>query len=319
MPRTCFAARWRTPDVEILMHGSDYDLRLLDRDLQIGPRRLFDTQVAATLLGETSLGLSALLEQHLGIKLAKKYQRADWAARPLPDDMLQYAVHDTAHLHALVDLLDAALEKAGRRHWAEEEFGLLEEIGWVDDGPDDPVGRVKAARKLPVRVVARLRELLVWRDAVARELDRAPFRVVDNRTLIALSEDPPSRVEDLRDRKGFSKSLADKRGNEVLDALRSVEDVPDSELTGYPRGLHRGPGRPPPEVEEQVDQLKRFRNAKADELNLPRGSLFPNATLISVALAEPSTTDDLRSIAGVKQWQIDVAGEDLLTALKPKA
>ena len=88
------------------------------------------------------LGLSPLLERHLGIKLSKKYQRADWARRPLPDDMIEYAASDTRHLSSLVDILSDALDQAGRTEWALEEFSLLEAIRWEDEGPTDPVVRV---------------------------------------------------------------------------------------------------------------------------------------------------------------------------------
>lgn len=312
--RELLAGPLQDPDVQILMHGSDYDLRLLDRDLGIRPRNLFDTQVAATLLGETRLGLSALLEKHLDVRLSKKYQRADWASRPLSDDMLEYAVHDTAHLHGLVDLLDAALRDAGRRGWADEEFALLEEIQWVDPPEEDPVARIKAARKLPVRQVARLRALLDWRDGVAREMDRAPFRVADNRVLVELALDPPASVADLRDRKGFSNRLADRRGEEILERIGAVDAEPEDALEGFPR-RPRGPGRPPPEVETVVDRLKDFRNRKADELELPRGTLFPNASLLAIAEAQPGSMDELAAVDGLRRWQVEVAGQELLGAL----
>jgi ribonuclease D len=106
------------PAVEVLMHGADYDLRLLDRDLGIRVRGLFDTQAAGALLGEASLGLAALLERHVGVTLEKKYQRADWARRPLPEAMLEYAASDTRHLHRLSSHMRTALVEAGRLEWA---------------------------------------------------------------------------------------------------------------------------------------------------------------------------------------------------------
>jgi len=305
------------PDVRILMHGSDYDLRLLDRDLSIRPTSLFDTQVAASLLGESSLGLSALLEKHLDVKLSKKFQRADWAKRPLPEGMLQYAVLDTAYLHTLVDLLAEALERAGRQAWADEEFSLLEQIGWEDDGPVDPIARVKKARRLPVRQVARMRALLEWRDEVAREMDRAPFRVADDRILLHLADDPPREVEALRELKGFSTSLAESRGSEVLERLAAIDAQPEDALVPFPRSATRGPGRPPPEIEERFERLKVFRNRKADELGIARGTLFPNASLLEIATRNPDTLEALTQIPVLKRWQLEVAADGLLRALQP--
>src|SRR5690606_21171932 len=99
---------------EIVFHDADYDLRLLHRDFGLEVRGLFDTKIAAELLGEPGLGLASLLERHVGLTIPKKYQRADWARRPLPPDMLEYAAEDTRHLPQLRDALREALEKKGR-------------------------------------------------------------------------------------------------------------------------------------------------------------------------------------------------------------
>ena len=114
------------PTVEIVMHGADYDLRLLDRDLGIRMQGLFDTQVAASILGESALGLQALLEGRLSVTLSKKFQRADWAERPLTEGMLDYAADDTRHLMKLADLLVADLEVAARHGLGLEECRALE-------------------------------------------------------------------------------------------------------------------------------------------------------------------------------------------------
>ena len=110
------------PAVEVVFHDADYDLRILDRDYGFHARHLFDTRIAAHLLGEPAVGLAALLEKHVGVTLDKKYQRADWSRRPLPPEMLEYAATDTRYLLALREQLRAALEARGRLSWAEEEF-----------------------------------------------------------------------------------------------------------------------------------------------------------------------------------------------------
>ncbi|NNM33259.1 MAG: ribonuclease D, partial [Gemmatimonadetes bacterium] len=112
---------FENPDVEVVMHGAAYDLRLIRRDLSIELTGLRDTQVAASLLGEPSVGLQALLERHLGVRVSKKHQRADWARRPLTDEMIDYAASDTRHLHELAQIMDEKLDAMDRRSWAEEE------------------------------------------------------------------------------------------------------------------------------------------------------------------------------------------------------
>ena len=127
------------PGIEIVFHDADYDLRLLQQDYQWHVRNIFDTRIAAQLLGLRAFGLAALLERYFGVKLDKKHQRADWSMRPLTQGMLDYAAQDTIHLLELRDKLERELERAGRLDWAREEFSLLEGTAWADGGADDTV------------------------------------------------------------------------------------------------------------------------------------------------------------------------------------
>ena len=302
------------PDVEILMHGADFDLRLLSRDLGIRLRGLSDTQIYASLIGEQALGLQSLLEDRLGVKLSKKYQRADWARRPLSESMLEYAAEDTRHLHELTELLRTDIRKLGREEWADEEAEALERVADEDhdEEPVDPVTRVKGARDLSPRQVTALREALEWRDEIAREKDRAPFRVIGERPLTEAVARKPSRVEELLDIKGFPKGLARSEGKELLRRLDAVTRMSDSELTPYPQSENRGPGRPPPEVEARFRRLKKIRNRVAGELELPRGTLLSNAVLTEIAREEPRNRDQLLAVEGMRSWKADVLGDELL-------
>lgn len=305
------------PEVEVVMHGADFDLRLLRRDLGIELRGLFDTQIAAQLLGEAGVGLAALLEARLGVAVSKKHQRADWAHRPLADEMLEYAANDTRHLPALADILKEDLERRGRASWVEEECRLLERSASAeaDEEPEDPVTRVKGARRLPPREVTALRKALEWRDELARRRDRAPFRVVGDQSLLAVATSRPRNPDELRKIKGFPRSLAKGEGRDLLEIVQAVEELPDSELEPYPPPSRRGPGRPPPEVEARLDKLKDARNRRADELGLDRGALVPNATLLAVAMRVPKSVDALAAVDGIRRWQAEVVGPDLLRAL----
>lgn len=305
------------PAVEVIMHGADYDIRLLHRDLDIQVRGLFDTQVAAAMLGERALGLASLLESHLDVRLSKKYQRADWARRPIPDDMLEYAADDTRYLHDLADLLRNRLEATGRRSWAEEEFEDLESVRFEEDEDEDPVVRVKRARELPPREVAALREALEWRDRVARERDRAPFRIAGDDALLSAVQARPENVSELADVRGFNGGLARSEGSALIERLQHIQSLPEDRLVPYPRRSRNGGGRPPPEVEEVADRLKDVRNTTATALDIDRGTLLSNSTILDIATATPRTAEELRRVPGVKSWQVDVMGEDLLRALRP--
>ena len=169
------------PAREIILHGADYDLRLLRRDAGLRVRGLFDTQVAAMLLGERELGLQALVGKYLGRTLTKKFQRADWAHRPLPPAMLAYAVEDVAVLEPLRDRLATELRARGRWAWAEEEFRAREEVEPARDGTDpDAYLRLKGAGALAPAALAILRPLYAWRERVAAARDQPPFRVLAN-------------------------------------------------------------------------------------------------------------------------------------------
>jgi len=318
-PSELLGAPLEHPDVPIIMHGADFDLRLLSRDLGIRLRGLVDTQISAALLSEEGLGLAALLKARLDVHVSKKYQRADWAERPLTEGMLEYAANDTRHLVELSNILLGELDAAGRRSWAEEECLALEEIAdrpTEPETPDDPVIRVKGARDLDPRQVTALREALMWRDEIARARDRAPFRVIGDPPLIEAVARRARTVQELMEIKAFPRGLAREAGKDLLQRLQAVTEMADEELTPYPRGVRRGPGRPPPELEPVVDRLKAVRNRAADDLGLPRGTLLANGVLLTIARKEPANLVDLLAVEGMRKWKVDVVGDQLLKALR---
>ena len=226
--------------VEVVLHDADYDLRLLARDYGVRVTHLFDTKLAAQILGEPQIGLASLLEKHLGVKLDKKHQRADWAQRPLPDDMIAYAAEDTKHLPRLRDVLRRLLEQTGRLHWAEEEFRIRVQVDAASTGSDpDAWLRLKNTRDLKPRHLAALRELHGWREATAAERDVAPFRVMANETLVEIARRLPERLDQLHGIPGLSEALIRRRGNAILDAVARARALPESDLPVRPRG----PGR----------------------------------------------------------------------------
>ena len=301
------------PGTEVVFHDADYDLRILDRDYGVRARRLFDTRIAAQFLGEPAIGLAALLEKHLGMRLDKKYQRADWSRRPLPPEMLDYAATDTRHLPALRDKLREALEEKGRLPWAEEEFTRLEQLRWAPlQSNGDSYLRIKGARLLTRRALALLRELVHWRDAVAAELDRASFRVVANEALLALAVAAPRTADALKAVAGVSTRLVEQRGDAFLAAIERGLAVPEKELPRFPHGERR---KSDADFETLVERLKGVRNAAAQRLGLDPGVLCPKGTLEALARARPQSPQALGGIPEMRQWQVAVLGGDLLKSL----
>lgn len=302
--------------IEVVLHDADYDLRLLARDHAMSVRHLFDTKIAAQFTGEPSIGLAALLEKHLDVRLDKRFQRADWAKRPLTADQLAYAAEDTRHLPELRDRLRQRLDELGRRAWAEEEFALRESARW--DADADTGGaflRIKGTRDLSPLQLAALRELHAWRDAEARDRDVAPFRVLTNDTLVSIARTLPSRPDELAATPTVAASTVGRWGAELLAAVRVARELPESEHPVRPRGPRRPP--PDPELDERVERLRKARDAAAAELELERGFLMARQQLEEIARARPRDEAELAALPGVKRWQVEALGARLVRALRP--
>jgi ribonuclease D len=303
------------PAVEVVFHDADYDLRLLHRDFGIRVRGLFDTKIAAQFLGEPAIGLASLLEKYLGVHLEKKYQRADWAQRPLPPPLLEYASQDTRHLPRLRDLLLAALESSGRRHWAEEEFRLHEQTVWNGNGEDAAAYlRLKGSRDLRPRQLAALRDLYAWREDRARERDVASFRVVSNETLVELARRMPASVAEAEALPGLPRSVMGRYGTDLLEVIRRARSLPEAGLPQRPPGTPRPP--PDPELDQLVERLKTARDETAEALGLDRGFLLPRHQLEAIARAMPRSLQALADVPGMRNWQIEAAGDPILRLLR---
>jgi ribonuclease D len=299
--------------VEKIFHDADYDLRTLDRDYGFRAVRLFDTRVAAQLAGEPAIGLAALLEKYLGLKVSKTHQKADWSQRPLTPGMLEYAAGDTAHLPVLRDALEKRLRELGRWDWATEEFGRIEAIRWTgpaDNG--DAYLRIKGARALRPRNLATLRELYLWRESVARKEDRAQFRIIGNESLLGVSRTLPSTADDLTSVPDLPASLARRHGPALLEAVERAAAIPESDLPRLER-----PPRPPhdPAFDVRSEKLKAARNARATELGLDPGVLCGRVALEAVARANPKDRAGLARIGEIRRWQLDAVGDALLKAI----
>ena len=305
-------AQLESPSVEVVLHDADYDLRLLHQDYGWHVRRIFDTRIAAQLLGLKSFGLSALLERYFGVTLDKKHQRADWSMRPLPQDMLDYAAQDTTYLLDLRDRLTDELKKLGRSAWAAEEFDRLEGLRWENEDPSLGFLRIKGARDLSRRELAVLRELANWRDSVARDADRATFRVIGNEQLLDLSRMQPRTREDLTKVKGISRGLLENRAAEMIGAIRRGLEVPEADLPRFPKAARwdRDPG-----FDERVNALRNVREQIAHKLEMDPGVLAPRERLEAVARRNPQSRDEMAEVQQLRRWQADVLGEEFLRAL----
>ncbi len=303
--------------IELVFHDADYDLRLLENQYGFRARNLFDTRIAAQLLNEPGVGLAALLEKYLGVRLDKRFQRADWSARPLSPAMLEYAAADTQHLPELRDRLRARLQELRRLDWAEEEFQILSAADRRTAEPDEPAYlRLKGAKALKGRALAILRELVQWREELARRTDKAAFRILNNEPILFMAKSPPRDIATLKSVRGISPDQAARRGREILEAVQRALELPEHEL---PRVERRNRHQPDPELEARIERLKSARNALALTYDLAPGVLCPNGVLEAIARVNPKTLEGMAEIRELRRWQLREMGGALLAALQQPA
>ena len=303
------------PTIEVVFHDADYDLRSLDRDYGFRVRHVFDTRIAAQLLGEPEIGLNALLQKNFGVKLDKKYQRADWSQRPLTPEMIAYAAADTQHLPALKEVFERRLGEQGRLGWAREEFGRLESIRWSPGEPDEAYLRLKGAKVLPPQSLAVLRAVHGWREAEARSLDRATFRVCMNETLMALAQHAPVTREALEAIREIPPPIAKRYGERFLAEVRAALALPPEQWPRIER--RRGEKKFDPAIDARLERLKAMRNARAQELGLEPGVLCPNGTLEAIARSDTKDPTAPGAVSELRAWQREAVGAGRILAALP--
>lgn len=300
--------------IEVVFHDADYDLRLLHQDYGWQIRNVFDTRIAAQLLGLKAFGLAALLERYFGLKLDKKHQRADWSMRPLTADMLEYASHDTMHLLQLRDALHDELTKKARLSWAREEFERLESIRWPASDASEAYLKVKGARDLTRRELAVFRELVQWRDAAALKLDRATFRVISNEVLFEAARVHPASKKALGAIKGMPRGILERSSDELLAAVARGLEVSDEALPKFPRSARFDRD---PSFDQKVGALKAVRDAAATRLELDPGVFCSRERLELVARLLPAAPEAILEIPEFRRWQVELLGEGFVKALAP--
>ena len=265
---------------ELIMHGADYDLRLLRKHHEFVPSAIFDTMLAARLLGERQFGLGALVEKWLGAKLDKGLQKADWARRPLPERMETYARRDTHYLKPLADQLKFELQQKGRLVWHQESCARL--IGETSQPPlveVDSVWRVKGSSRLSRPALAVLRALWQWREREAIAANRPPFFILTHEKLVAIAAAAAARrpVEPLLPpRLAGSPRRRDSLAEAMQIGLRLSADR-------HPEFLRPKSHRPTEAELRHYRDLERRRDARAHKLGIDPTLIASRAILGALA------------------------------------
>lgn len=297
-----------------VFHAAEYDLYVLKRDCGFEFANLFDTMISAQLLGYPSVGLAALAERHFDVRLPKDEQRSDWSARPLREKQLTYAAADVTYLISLADKLETLLADCGRLEWAREEFETLIARTWpVREFDGAGYLRIKSAKGLPPTQLSILRELYLLRDARAREVDRPPFKVLGNRTLLEIADRQPDSMAALSEIKGITELILRRLGKEILAAVAKGAECPHAPLQRVEGSGRRRMDR---RTERRVERLKRWRTGRARELGLDPGVLCPNTQLEAIAWRDPSEGSHMAEISELKGWLVREFGDEIVAALR---
>jgi ribonuclease D len=300
------------PGLVKVLHGADYDVTTLKRDFGFSFASIFDTMIAARLLGRSEIGLAAVARDELGTALTKTNQKDDWSRRPLSPGQEAYALADVLHLVALRERLEAKLLAAGRLDWLREECEAVAALDAVARKRDpEAYLNLKGARRLPPRALAALRELHAWRERRAEETDTPPFKILGNESLMRLAELRPKDVEGLRTVTGVLPRLG-RHAGDLVGAVRRAEGLPEAELPRVVRAPRPGV---PDAVVRRVERLKAWRARKAAELAVEASVVLPQRLIDRLAEAAPGDAAALARVEGLRRWRAAAFGADLLAAV----
>jgi len=292
------------PKIEKIFHAAEYDLLTLQRDFGFTFKNLFDTMVAARILGRKRVGLGSLLEEEFGVELEKKYQRANWGKRPLPRAMLNYASLDTHYLIRLRNLLAKDLDKRNRWPIAREDFARLAQ---VNGKPPEPQGadvwRVSGVHDLKPQQVTILRYLTEYREKRAQKLDRPLFKVIGDKTLIAVAEYGPETIEELSALPGMTPGQVRRHGRALLKAVWEGKQSPP---TKRPRTMYLDD-----QVINLLEALRNWRKLMARKVGVESDIVLPKDILEKVGHSRPATKKELAALMKDIPWRLQEYGDQI--------
>lgn len=311
-------------DAEWILHAANQDLPCL-REVGLRPAALFDTELAARLLGYPRVGLATLVEVILGKSMRKEHSAADWSQRPLPESWLEYAALDVEVLVELRDHLGRELDESGKAAWAQEEFRHV-----MDHEPaprEEPWRRTSGIHKAKGRrALAAVRELWEMRDRLAADLDTTPGRLLPDAAILAAASAMPTNRQALLDTRGFHGRGARRFAEDWVTALKRARALPEQDLPSLAR---RGDG--PPQVRAWADRdqaaadrlavAREAVTALSEEWNVPAENLLTPDYLRRVLWSPPTGEDlevavaDKLTELGARPWQVGLMAPLLSRAI----
>ena len=291
-----------------VFHAAEYDLICLFRDYGFRFNFIFDTMLAARILGFQQVGLGALLEKYFNVQMNKKYQRADWGKRPLKPEMLEYARQDSHYLIALQEQLRAELLAADLLDLAVEDFTRLT-IG-IEDTTEtcaDDFWKIHGARDLSPEKAAVLKALYNFRQAVAKAQNKPLFKILSNQALIELATACPKHQADLLERSTLHERQVRRYGPGLLVAVQEGLQAPPEHPPNHVR--------PRNSVLNRMEILQEWRKETGKALGVPSDVVMPRDVLCRIARANPRDLSTLKAQMFDVPYRFNRFGQDMLSVI----
>jgi ribonuclease D len=298
---------------ELIIQGADYDLRMLKKTFGFLPKApVFDTMLAAQVLGYEKIGLGALTEKCCGVELTHAGQKSDWSKRPLSQGQLHYASDDTRFLEKIADTQAAELRALGRDEWHRECCErVVRTTGLTEIADDKEAWRIKGSSKLAPRELAFLRELWKWRDEAAQKRDRPPFMILHNEDLVALAVGRAANAQ--APALSFLKRVTGESLERLENAVRTAESMSPSEWPVPPvKARFQGMGP----SQEKVDALLAACRTIASGLKIEPCFLASRAAVTSIVRHQARSVETVREAGGMLRWQAELVMPAVKTVLK---
>jgi ribonuclease D len=297
------------PLIEKIFHAAEYDLICLKRSFGITVSNLFDTMQAARILGYKQVGLDSMLAEKLGVTIKKKYQKADWAERPLSQEMLNYARLDTHHLLDLRDCLQSELLEHDRWDLAREEFLRLAQGNGNTKAGIPSWQRVSGTQKFTKRQLAIFQELCIWRDTQAERMDRPVFKVIDDKRLVSIALAAPVTQSDLEALRLTSRQISI-YGNNILQAVAHGKKT---DPASRPNAT-----RPKQAFIDRLGALSDWRKSAAQKIGVESDVVLPKGWMHAIAERNPKTIEELSALMPHSPWRLENFGAEILRVIHTK-
>lgn len=298
-------------EIEKVFHAAEYDLLCLKRDFDFRFANLFDTMWAARILGWKEIGLGAVLNQEFGVRLEKRFQRANWGQRPLSAEQLNYARRDTHYLILLRNRLLKELEQTRRLELAREDFLRLERINEREPSTNGPVGcieRINGTRDLSPQQMAVLQALCNYREQMARKMDRPVFKVIGDKSLVSIAAACPVSVGELESRRMVSPRQAQLFGDGLVRAVLGGLKAP-------PIKPEYSAHRPDNGFLTRLEAVRSWRKETAHRMGVESDVVLPRDLMLEVVQKDPRNLEELRQILADVPWRAERFAGSLYTVL----